>query len=616
MTDLELKGAFAAVDTGSGTAGHTDHLGDPLPEGAVQRLGTRRMQYSISDMAYSADGEKAFVMSGEKVHVWDLIRGEQLGAYRVSDHSLAAMDCDQSVRKALFADRSGTVIEWDLEENREVHRFATGRESLISVRYSPDGERVLTLDRDASAVEEWNKETGERLILAEASGESLNRCIYGPDGRTAFVGHQPGDNVYHYDLATGELLKIFVDDYSNYDMCLSADGERLLVGTRHKSNEWRLSDYACLETFTGHLGHAVSSVAYTRDDRYLLTGSRDGSIRLWDRKKAEVVRRWYPHQGHVNRMRVSPDGAWVLSYGAGLLAETSLETGEPRLQWERHMASVQALAFSPDGTRAVSGSADKTIRIWEADGWRPVQKISDPGDEVHALSISPDGRHFAAGLKNGAVRVFTSETGEVVRTLEGHLGYVRAVAYVGDRLLSGAGDGSVRLWDVERGETIRTMEGHQGGVLAVAPSPDGTRALSGGRDGTVREWDLETGELLQTAVAHRGWVQAVAYSPDGGAAISAGRDGLMVEWDLAEGREERVFDHGAWVEDARFTGGGQRVCSGGQDGDVVVWDRATGEEVRRFSGHDAAVHALAESPDGRALLSGSGDNTVLVWRLA
>ena len=613
-----MSDARRVDSSAEGSDGRTDGLGDPLPGGALQRLGTRRMQYALSDMAYSSDGRRAYVISGRELHVWDLIHGARVGAYPVSDHPLVAMDPNPSARKVLLGDRSGVVIEWDLEENREVGRFATGRESLVSVRYSSDEERVLTLDRAESALGEWDRETGERRVEIAAPGERFNRCLYGPDGRTAFVGHQPGDNVYHYDLTSGELLRIFVDDYSNYDMCLSADGERLLVGTRHKSNEWRLSDYECLETFTGHLGHAVPSVAYTRDDRYLLTGSRDGSIRLWDRHKAEVIRRWYPHQGHVTRMRVSPDGEWVLSYGGDrLLTETSLETGEPRLQWERHRGAVLALAFTPDGSHAISGSADKTVRVWETGSWRLVRSTLTPGDEVHALAVSPDGKYVAAGSKDGTIRILELGAGEVVRTLSGHLGYVRAVVYAdnGRRLLSAAGDGSVRLWDAETGEMLRVMDGHRGGVLALAPSPDGRRALSGGRDGTVREWDLDTGEFLATVIAHRGWVQAVRYSPDRRRAISAGRDGLVIEWDFVEGREVRTFDHGAWVEDALYLPDGHAICSAGQDGHVAVWDRRSGEPIRRFEGHEDAVHALAVSPDGDLLLSGSADTTMLVWGL-
>ena len=597
--------------------GRRDHLGDPLPARAVQRLGTRRMRGSVTDMSYSADGRKAFVVSGECLCVWDLMQGDCIARRPVSGHRITAAAWNRNVSRALFADEAGVVREWRLDGNaRELGRFETGRTSLVSVQYSPDEIRALTLDHDTSAVEEWDRVTGGRRIEISDAGERFDLCLYGPDGRTALVAHQPGHNVYHYDLTSGARLKVFAEDYVCYDMCLSADGERLLAGTRHKSNEWRLRDYECLETFTGHLGHAVPSVAYGLDDRQVLTGSRDGSIRLWDRHTAEVLRRWYPHQNHVNRIRVSPDGNWVLSHGSdGLLAETGLATGRPRLQWERHMAGVRALVVSPDGSSAISGSTDRTIRWWETVGWTATRTVECPGGEVHALAVSPDGALVAAGCKDGSVRVFECGSGKSVRALEGCRGYVRAVAFAGaDKVVSAADDGSVRAWDAVTGRAVRALEGHLGGVLALAVSKDARQLVSGGRDGTVRVWNLATGELNAMATAHRGWVQSVAFGPDGHV-ISGGRDGWVVEWDLRDGREARSYAHGDGVEDVLYLPGAGSICLAGQDGRVVVREPGAAAPAAEFAGHEGAVHALAASPDGRWLLSGSADTTVLVWKL-
>lgn len=597
---------------------HRDHLGDPLPEGAVGRLGTRRMRGSVTDMVYSADGRQAFVISGKTLCVWDLKEGECIARHRVSDHRLTAAAWNRDVSRALFADEAGVLSEWRLTEiPREVGGFDTGRTSLVSLRYSPDENRVLTLDQGTCTVEEWDREKGRRRIAISDAGEHFNLCLYAPDGRTALVAHQPGHNVYHYDLATGARLKVFVEDYVCYDMCLSADGARLLVGTRHKSNEWRLRDYECLETFTGHLGHAVPSVAYGRDDRHLLTGSRDGSIRLWDRKTATIAKRWYPHQSHVNRIRISPDGDRVLSHGSdGLLAETAMATGWPRLRWERHMAGVRALAVTPDGSMAISGSTDRTIRWWETEGWTSTRTVECPGGEVHALAVSPDGARVAAGCKDGSVHIFECENGNCAHALNGHLGFVRAVVFAGpDNVVSAADDGSVRVWGAVSGRAERTLEGHLGGVLALAVSPDGRDVVSGGRDGAVRVWRLATGALKAMAAAHRGWVQAVACAQSG-TVVSAGRDGSVVQWDLREGREVRSYEHGGGVEDVLLLPDGRSFCSAGQDGRVIVWDWDSAVSLAEFAGHEGSVHTLAAGRDGRYILSGSADTTVLVWELA
>ena len=591
----------------------TDLLGDALPSGALQRLGTRRMQGPVVDMAYSADGEHALVVTGSSLAVWNLPLGELLNTYTLSDVPLTAMASTVGVDRMTVVDQSGWLIDWDLQEHKEIRRIDTGRgNGIATLQYSPDESRLLSVDRQNSIVEEWDISTGKRLQEITKPGGSFNRAIYGSDGKTVFLGHQEGNNVYHYDLVSGEPLQIFVEDYCNYDMCLSQDGERLFVGTRHKANEWRLSDYTCIQTYTGHLGHAVPSVAYTRDEDHLLTGSRDGSIRLWNRHSAEVVRKWYPHQRHVKGMRVSPDGKWVLSYGGDqLLAETSLETGEGRLNWNRHRAGIHSLAFTEDGRHAVSGSADKTIRIWHSAEWESVGQTVELDTEVYALSVL-DEEYFAAGCKDGSVRIISLNSGETVKSFDAHRGYVRAVRRLSkERILSAGGGGSLKVWVWEQEKLIREMTRHLGGVLALDVSADSTRAVSGGRDGSVHVWDLETGDALAKIDAHRGWVEAVAFGEGNEQVFSAGRDGVVVEWDLDAGEEVRVFDHSEWIEALAIDH--DRVYSAGRDGRIVVWDRNTGSPEKELTGHEGTIHSLVLDPDGKTIISGSEDTTLLVW---
>ena len=598
-------------------AAHTDRLGDPLPDGAVARLGTLRMRCRVGDLHYLAGGSRAIVWAGSELHIWDLAKGERLGAWSVTGNSLKSLAVSRDGRKALIADTAGIIAEWDTASHKIVRKIATGS-GRSSVRYSPDESRVLALDAATSTVEEWDMATGKRLIAIKAPEPVFNRCIYGPDGTTAFIGRQPaGNNVFHYDLRTGKLLKEFSGNYTIYDMTLSPDGTRLLTGQRSMGMEWRLDGYKLLHRFKGHHGGAVTGVAYTPDGRHLFTGSRDGSIRLWDCATGKLVRRWFPHQRYATRIRVSPDGTRVLTYGNdGLITETSIATGEPLLKWERHMSAVRAVAFTPDGTHAVTGSADKTLRVWHTADWRCVRTIDHAGTEVQSLAVSPDGQCVATGGKDGVVREFLLATGALRHTLEGHRGYVHSVAYVGDgtRMLSAAGDGTLRLWHVAGEKNAeRVIEGHLGGVLALALSPDGTRAVSGGRDGTVREWCLATGSLLHSELMSRGWVQAVAYSADGRCVLSAGRDGQIVEWALPRWRAQRGFDHQAAASTVRYLPGGKRLCS--TAGKAIVWERRSGKIVRKLPGHGGWIGAVAVSPNGRWLLTGSDDTTALVWDL-
>ena len=592
-----------------------DGLGDPLPAGAVQRLGTLRLKYpGVADFCYLPDG-RAVVVVGKSIEIWDLAQGEKQATHEVCDQSLATVMCRRDGQALLFADRAGNVREWDLDAQREIRSWPTEQAGLSGACYSPDETRVLTFGRLPPTLKQWDLATGEQLIEIEGGTAYFARAVYGAEGKTAWAGGGYEHVLEHYDLATGECLQKLLKNYCVYDMALSPDGQRLLVGSRTYASEWDCAAYEQLGKFTGHHGHAAPSVAYSGHPDEVFTGSRDGSIRRWNRHEAKVVTRWFPHQGHVTRMRVSPDGKWILSYGGGLIAESDAETGEPRIEWDRHAGTIQAAAFLPSGEQAVSGSADGTLRVWDLATGKTAQIIEGANLGAFALAVSPDGKRVAAGCKDGHVREFALADSKLLRDLAGHLGWVRSVAYTEDgRLLSSADDGSVRVWAPGGNEPAAVLQGHRGGVLSVAASPDGKLALSGGRDGTMRLWDLAEGKLLQTIDAHRGWVECVLFAGDAGHALSSGRDGRVLRWDLAAGEPVATMTHGSWVKSLACTADGSHIYSGADDRRVVVWD-STGEQIAEFKGHQGPILALAASPDGRLVLSGSADTTLLVWAL-
>jgi WD40 repeat protein len=341
-----------------------DRFGDPLPEGAVQRLGTLRMKCGARDIRYLPDG-RGVIALGNSIEIWDLEKGEVVATHQVADSTVRCMQVSADGSRFLFADAAGNVVEWSLESGERTHLFPTGQAGLRWAFYSPDETRVLTTGGVPPTLKEWDLATGEELVSIEGDFAVFNKAIYGPEGKTAFVGGGYDTILAHYDLATGEKLNEWFTNYTVYDLCLSPDGERLLVASRSMASEWRIDGYELLQKFTGHHGGAVNGVSYCHEPEQILTGSRDGSIRRWDRVEGKILLRWFPHESYANITRVSPDGKRVLSYGAGLVAESSLATGEPSLSWERHAGAVYGAALTPDGRQVVSASADGTLRVWD-----------------------------------------------------------------------------------------------------------------------------------------------------------------------------------------------------------------------------------------------------------
>ncbi|EMD36503.1 hypothetical protein CERSUDRAFT_95801 [Gelatoporia subvermispora B] len=294
----------------------------------------------------------------------------------------------------------------------------------------------------------------------------------------------------------------------------------------------------------------------------------------------------------------------------------------PLLQMSGHAGIVYSVAFSPDGTRVVSGSWDEAVRIWDA---RTGDLLMDPleghRNTVTSVAFSPDGAVVVSGSLDGTIRVWNTRTGELMMDpLVGHSKGVRCVAFSPDgaQIISGSNDRTLRLWDAKTGHPLlRAFEGHTGDVNTVMFSPDGMRVVSGSYDSTIRIWDVTTGENVMAPLSgHSSEVWSVAFSPDGTRVVSGSSDMTIRVWDARTGAPiiDPLVGHTESVFSVAFSPDGTRIVSGSADKTVRLWDAATGRPVLQpFEGHSDAVWSVGFSPDGSTVVSGSGDRTIRLW---
>jgi WD40 repeat protein len=276
---------------------------------------------------------------------------------------------------------------------------------------------------------------------------------------------------------------------------------------------------------------------------------------------------------------------------------------------------VRAVAFSPDGARIFTGSADSNARVWDSRSGRELLTISGHAGPVTAIACSADRKSVATASRDGTSRVWEYRSGKPLLELRGHKKSVNAICFdpVGGRIATAADDQTACLWDASSGELLLTLHPEDGAVNAVAFGPDG-KALVTGCGNMVQVWDALNGARLRSFET-QGVVRGVAVSPDGARLAAATADGRTSAWDRRSGQELFTVRGHTAANSLAYSPDANRLATAYADGIVQVCDAKTGAEVSTLRGHASSIDAVAFGPDGMRLVTGSWDETARVWDL-
>jgi kinesin family protein 13 len=328
-------------------------------------------------------------------------------------------------------------------------------------------------------------------------------------------------------------------------------------------------------------------------------------------------------QEHIATLRQSLAGSVQAPFSArtGRMTprmNTSRGTAGPskelKITLQGHSAPVYCCAFSRNGEKIVSGSRDRTTRVWDARKGVEVLCMHDHNGMVLSVDINHIGTLIVTSSDDRTVKVWDSTTGERLRTMRGHTDKVYGCKFssTGEEIVTTSCDRTIKVWHTDSGRKLVTLRGHTSAVFAATFSHKGDIIVSVSDDRSVRLWNWKEGTCTKVLDGHAATIWGVSISPDDSTIATASMDGTVKLWSIRLGASFRTLrGHTAPVHDVLFIENGTKLVSTGRDRTVRVWEVETGANTRTLSSHTHTIYHIAVA--NNLIVSCSSDESLKIW---
>ena len=570
------------------------------------------------NVLFSPDGTTLATYRYKELFLWDVVTGKNRTLGGNTDYVGGfALSPDGKILASCSKGKDQTIILWDVDTGSIKHTLKGHTDSVTSVSFSPDGKTLASGSSD-NAIRFWDIETGTHVKTFKEAEVNVTQISFSPNGQFILSWGKGNSKILLWDVNTGEYKQIDDNKKRRMGVCFNPDGNMIAA-----AHEYHTIDFFDLTT---------------GEHKKRIVGNNYKDLTFF--------------MGEFADLTLSPDGTKLVSMNIDKSINLcDITSGQCKLLIphtpDHSIRSLNRFLFSSDSNLFAGMSSDGFIGLWDANTGNerhPSKRIqlfeknhtaldhSPLSVTVFGFAFSPDSQILASASSKHSIHLLDTTTGNIRHSLQGHTARVGSLSFSsnGQTLVSGSHDGTIRFWNTTTGKLNKTITNRiltkqqtmePIAISTIALNPEGDRVASGNQDGTIVMWNVVTGEKQRTFTGHTDAISKIYFSPDGRKVVSTSKDGSVRLWDIATGQQEyaiagysltdwKVFLYKNGVSLASET---KRVFGTAGKPYVNLWDLNTGKRIKILTGHNDGVKSIDFSDDGKTLISGSRDGTILVW---
>lgn len=532
---------------------------------------------------------------------------------------------DQKLIASISKDRNINI--WDLDKRKCVKSAIYTDKHLYRVQFSSDNQYVVYLlenpliERYDLVIWDIFSDKSERISFSDSFNFSISH-----DSKRIMVFSS--DSVTLWNLKNGKLITNYGENdcrcgyYSPFGNYLAIERKNHTISVLNSET------MQVVNTLSGH-SISITSIAFNRNNKQIVSTSKDKTIRIWNVDKGECERT-YTFSDIIYNASFSPDGKRILFEKEISFIDTieGISKNEIRLFdikpanepiiLDSGSDSVLSANFSPNSELAVSSYSNGLIKIWDTNNGECVKVISaHAGHHVRTVCFSHSGDSIVSASSDETIVIWYYKENNRHVILKGHKDHVTSAFFdINDeRIISTSVDSTIRIWD-KTGRCMQILHSDDYDIDIAAISPNGKIIASNAHQGGeyyILIWNIENGSIIRTLSGHQGEITSIAFNSKGDSIVTGSgiNDYSIRIWNIESGVCKKILKgHYDIVSSVAFSNDDSQIISASWDNTIKIWED---DRVETISGHTKGVNSAFFSKDGKRIISASEDHAVKIW---